>query len=74
MASINIIWIIFKLLFFTLLLITTSTAFQPQLHEPRFRKKMRMEYRSVRKGALGAKPAVYDFPWKGGYNPPDNNR
>lgn len=37
-------------------------------------KKMRMEYRSVRKGALGAKPAVYDFPWKGGYNPPDNNR
>ena len=39
-----------------------------------FAGKLSMEYTTVEKAALRAKPAVYDFPWKGGYHPPANDR
>ncbi|CAK9311544.1 unnamed protein product [Citrullus colocynthis] len=77
MASMKITWMVFKLLFFTVLLIASTASptednIIPSFHKPHFRR-MRMEHRTVGKAALRGKPAVYDFPWKGGYNPPDNN-
>ncbi|XP_022141390.1 uncharacterized protein LOC111011803 [Momordica charantia] len=73
MASLRISFVL-KLFFFALLLIASRvSASTPSIHKrPRIRK-LGMEYRSVGKAVLRAKAASYDFPWKGGYNPPNNN-
>ncbi|KAG6602002.1 hypothetical protein SDJN03_07235, partial [Cucurbita argyrosperma subsp. sororia] len=54
---------------FTVSAADISASFQ----KPHIRK-LSMEYTTVEKAALRAKPAVYDFPWKGGYHPPANDR